>query len=233
MAPYPRYAIYYAPSSRKPLARFGAALLGYDALSGNDVVFPKDALAVAPDWHDVTSDPRMYGFHGTLKAPFALAAGKTEAELSAACAAFAQQPRDIPVITPIVYAISGFIAVVPDKPSAALQTLAQQCVEAFDDFRAPLTAEDRARRKPEALTARQVEQLDRWGYPYVQDDFRFHMTLTGRLPDARRGAILAMLSARFATLKLSSLAIDRIALFRQDDADSRFRIVRQDVLTAK
>lgn len=232
MTSYPRYAIYYAPPSRKPLARFGAALLGYDALSGNDVAFPKDAVAVAPDWHDLTRDPRKYGFHATLKAPFALTPGTTEAELSAACAAFAQQPRDIPAIKPAVHAISGFIAVVPAERSATLQALAQNCVDTFDAFRAPLSAEDRARRKPEALTPRQVEQLDRWGYPYVGEDFRFHMTLTGRMPDSRQRPILAMLRARFDALALTSVAVDRIALFRQDDADSRFRIIRQDSLTA-
>jgi putative phosphonate metabolism protein len=231
MASYPRYAIYYAPPSRKPLARFGAALLGYDSLSGNDVAFPKDIVAALADWHDVTSDPRKYGFHGTLKAPFALAPGTTEAELLQACVAFANTGRAIPVFVPVVDAISGFIAVTPEEPSAALQTLAQDCVEAFDGFRAPLTPEDRARRNPDELTARQVEQLDRWGYPYVMEDFRFHMTLTGRLSKSRRGPILGMLRARFAALGLSSLAIDRIALFRQDDAESRFRIIRQDVLT--
>ena len=232
MASYPRYAIYYAPPSRKPLARFGAALLGYDALSGNDVAFPKDATALAADWHDLTADPRKYGFHATLKAPFALAPGTTEAELLTACAAFAAQPRAIPTIKPAVHAISGFIAVVPAERSPTLQALAQDCVEAFDTFRAPLSAEDRARRKPETLTARQVEGLDRWGYPYVGEDFRFHMTLTGRMPDARQRPVLAMLRARFDALDLTALAIDRIVLFRQDDADSRFRIIKQDVLAA-
>jgi 2'-5' RNA ligase len=75
------------------------------------------------------------------------------------------------------------------------------------------------------MTPRQVEYLDRWGYPYVMEEFRFHMTLTRRLDAVRRAAILAMLRERFAALDLQQFAIDRIALFRQDDARSRFRIV--------
>jgi 2'-5' RNA ligase len=75
------------------------------------------------------------------------------------------------------------------------------------------------------LTARQLDHLDRWGYPYVMEDFRFHMTLTGRLAADRRKAIMAMLQERFALLDLGSLSIDRIALFRQNNADSNFRIV--------
>jgi 2'-5' RNA ligase len=75
------------------------------------------------------------------------------------------------------------------------------------------------------LTARQLDHLDRWGYPYVMEDFRFHMTLTGRLAAERRTPIMATLQERFALLGLGRLSIDRIALFRQNDADSRFRIV--------
>jgi putative phosphonate metabolism protein len=233
MTPTPRYAIYYFPSPSSALARFGAETIGYDAVSGDAVPFPADIVNTLPDWNDLTQDPRKYGFHATLKAPFALADGADEAGLIAAFADFARTPRAIPRVTPVVEAISGFIAIVPAQRSAELQTLAQDCVTAFDDFRAPLAAADRARRNPDKLTPRQVEQLDRWGYPYVMDDFRFHMTLTGRLPDARRTEVVAMLRARFAELALAELAVDRIALFRQDDAASRFTIIRHDVLTAK
>jgi 2'-5' RNA ligase len=81
------------------------------------------------------------------------------------------------------------------------------------------------------LTPRQREHLDRWGYPYVMEDFRFHMTLTGRLATERHEPVLTMLKDRFSALDLKTLSIDRIALFRQDDADSRFRIVGDYVLS--
>src|ERR1700761_8001045 len=114
MAQFPRYAIYYAARRGSALDRFGAEYLGYDAWSGDDLPFP-DGLPA--DWRELTSDPRKYGFHGTLKAPFALASGKSEGELIAACADFARVPRTTPVIVPIVSSISGFIAVVPAEPS--------------------------------------------------------------------------------------------------------------------
>jgi 2'-5' RNA ligase len=129
------------------------------------------------------------------------------------------------VITPIVNSISGFIAVVPVERSAELEQLAADCVSAFDSFRSPLTPADRARRNPEKLTSRQREYLDRWGYPYVMEEFRFHMTLTGRLGSERRAPLLTMLRERFAAVGLTSVAIDGIALCRQDDAASRFRIM--------
>ena len=225
MTGFPRYAIYFAAGSDSPLSRFGAELLGYDACTGNELPFPHDARLVAQDWRDISADPRKYGFHATLKAPIALASGRTEAELMAACAAFAGKARPLPVIRPIVDAISGFIAVIPAEPVEALQRLAADCVRDFDSFRAPLSAEDRARRRPEKLSERQRDHLDRWGYPYVMEEFRFHMTLTGRLDAERRGPILEMLRTRFAALGIETLEIDRIALFRQDDAKARFRVV--------
>jgi putative phosphonate metabolism protein len=225
MTGFPRYAIYFAADADSALSRFGAALLGYDAHTGRELPFPDEALRTAPDWRDLTSDPRKYGYHATLKAPMALAPRRTETELTAACATFADRARPIPLIRPIVDSISGFIAVIPAEPVAELQQLAADCVRDFDEFRAPLSADDRARRKPERLSERQRDYLDRWGYPYVMEEFRFHMTLTGRLDAERRGPILEMLRARFAALRLDTLAIDRIALFKQDDGKTRFRII--------
>jgi putative phosphonate metabolism protein len=232
MAAIPRYAIYYAPAPGSALDRFGAVLLGYDAYSGNEPAFPDGVLQMALDWRDLTQDPRKYGFHATLKAPFSLASGRTEAELVMACAAFADMPRPIPVLKPVVDSISGFIAVVPGEPSTELEQLAADCTRDFDPFRAPLTPEDRARRTPSKLPPRQRDYLERWGYPYVMEDFRFHMTLTGRLLDERREPILAMLRHRFSAIGLDTLAIDRIALFRQDNAEARFRIVNHWKLRA-
>ncbi len=225
MTGFPRYAIYFPAGRNSALSRFGAELLGYDAYTRNELDFPADALRVAPDWRDLTADPRKYGFHATLKAPMALVSGRTEAELMAACATFTGQSRTIPEIRPVVDAISGFIAVIPAEPVDALAQFAADCVREFDSFRAALTVEDRARRKPEKLTERQRDYLDRWGYPYVMEEFRFHMTLTGRLDTERRGPILEMLRIRFASLRLGALAIDRLALFKQDEAKARFRII--------
>ena len=232
MTPFPRYAIYHAVPPGCALDRFGAELLGYDAWTGGDLPFPEDVLRTVPDWQALSADPRKYGFHATLKAPLPLADGKTESELLAACADFADIPRPIPVIRPVVGSIIGFIAVTPAERSSELEALAAECVSAFDSFRAPLTPEERKRRNQHNLTPRQRDYLERWGYPYVMEEFRFHMTLTGRLDTARRGPILAMLRRRFATIGLERLAIDRIALFRQDNALSRFRILRDFSLRA-
>src|SRR5262245_18729772 len=232
MADFPRYAIYYAPAPGTALDDFGASLLGYDARTATDLPFPDDVMQIMPDWRELTRDPRKYGFHATLKPPMTLAEGKTEAELVAACEAFASAPRPVPLIEPIIDMIAGFIAVIPASASDELQQLAADVTREFDSFRAPLTAENWARRNPEKLTPRQCEYLDRWGYPYVLEEFRFHMTLTGRLDAKRRGPIIAMLQQRFRDTGLRELAIDQIALFRQSGASARFQIIGQWLLTA-
>jgi len=222
MANFPRYAIYFTAAQDSALDQFGSALLGYDAYSGEDLPFPN---GLPSDWHELTQDPRKYGFHATLKAPITLADGKGESRLAAACELFAELARPVPVIHPVVDSISGFIAVIPSEPSAELEVLAAEATKAFDPFRAPLSPEDRARRNPDRLTERQSDYLDRWGYPYIFEEFRFHMTLTGRLPAERREPVVTMLRERFAASGVGPLAIDAISLCRQEAASSRFRVI--------
>ncbi len=160
-----------------------------------------------------------------MKAPISLAQGTTEKEFVSAIEAFVATPRAIPMITPVVRAIGSFIAIVPNAPSADLQAFAADCVTTFDDFRAPLTPEDRARRNVAALTPQQIVYLDRWGYHYVFEEFRFHMTLTSSLPSERRDNVLEVLQKRFADLALNSVAVDQLALLRQSDAASQFTVI--------
>lgn len=232
MSQYPRYAIYFVPAADSVLYRFGASLIGYDAYPGQPLAFPPGIEAEVEGWEQFTADPRRYGFHATLKAPIALAAGKTESALIATMDEFARTPRAMPMITPVVRSISSFIAIVPDKPCAELQAFARDCVTVFDSFRAPLTEADRERRNISALSERQILYLDRWGYPYVLEEFRFHMTLAGSLPAERLETVTNILRERFSALELTSIPIDRLTLLRQDDPTSRFKIIRHWPLKA-
>ena len=129
--------------------------------------------------------------------------------------------------------MSTFTAIVPRAPVAALDALAAACTTEFDQFRAPLSAQERARRDPSHLTERQVRQLDRWGYPYVLDDFRFHMTLSGPLPVERRDDVPTQLRRSFAQAWGDQpIAIDRIGLFKQEGPHTRFRVLQHAAITA-
>jgi putative phosphonate metabolism protein len=229
MTAFPRYAIYYAPAPETALHAFGSRVLGYDAFTRETATFPDNIISQVSDWKVLTEAPRKYGFHATLKAPFVLAPGFREEQLCLACDSFAETLR-IPTISPVVRAIGGFVAIVPDQKSAALNLLAQECVTRFDSFRAPMTTDDRARRMETKLTERQRLHLDRWGYPYVMEDFRFHMTLTGDIEPARLDSLVSLLGKCFDDLKLGSLSIDRIAVFRQETPASRFEVIHSPAL---
>lgn len=221
-----RYAIYYAPPASTPLWSFGSAVLGYDAEQGAEVAFPEGTPFRNSEWAAATEEPRRYGFHATLKAPFSLKPGLREGELLSAARHFAQGCHPFTVQHIEVRLLGRFVALVPPEPEPLLDHLAAQCVRAFDGFREPLSAEDRARRLASPLSDRQVRYLDVWGYPHVFDEFRFHMTLTGALPPERREPIRAWLAARHAELHPGAL-VDSIAVFRQDSREARFRILER------
>ena len=224
----PRYAIYYAPDVDDPLWRFGSQCIGYDAQTGADDVVPETTAIPRQDWLAWTQEPRRYGFHGTLKAPFHLAEGTAEVELTESLAQFAAARTPFRMEEMDVRAIGNFVALTPLKPNADLQDLASDCVTHFDHFRAPLGESDMARRLATPLTPRQKELLQAWGYPYVMEQFRFHMTLTSSLPDLARATMVAELARRYLDeVQRPDLLIDGVALFRQDTRDSRFRILRR------
>jgi putative phosphonate metabolism protein len=223
-----RYAIYFVPPASSDLYRFGAAFLGFDCYTGADLGCPDDIELDSGEWAELTSEPRKYGFHATLKAPFRLAPGVTAADLTAELQRFAAIPRALPAIAPAIQPLGRFIALVPGERSEEVDRLAADCVMGFDRFRRPLTAQEKDRRLGAGLTEGQVRNLDRWGYPYVFDDFRFHMTLTGPIEADRRAAIVALLQARFNRVNGSNaVPIARLALARQDVPSAPFRVVSQ------
>jgi len=92
-------------------------------------------------------------------------------------------------------------------------------------------AAELARRRTLRLTAEQDAMLARWGYPYVLEDFRFHMTLTGSLPLPERNRALRLLCNKFEqTSGARSLTIDQIVLTRQTDKSAHFQVIRQGAL---
>jgi len=226
LAPTPRFAIYFVPARETALYRFGSAILGWDCYTGERRAHPADLGVSEAEWGALTQEPRTYGFHATLKPPFRLRPQADQADLIAEVRGLAAAQRPIPTIEPSVELIAGFAAIVPRTASPALAQLAADCVTALDRFRLPMTPQERSRRLAPGLSAPQIAYLDRYGYPYVLDEFRFHMTLTGRLAPERRGAVQALLQNAYArAVGPGAVAIDRLAVLRQDDPASCFRVI--------
>jgi putative phosphonate metabolism protein len=228
-----RYAIYFTPTPDSPLARFGARVLGYDCFERADV--PHRSIdGIDPARLTLaTVDPRRYGFHATLVAPFRLAPGIEGDELATAFAAFATSRAPVMAGPLRVAAMDRFVVLVPAEPYPEIEALADACVAAFDRFRAPLTDGDRARRVAAGLTARQIELLERWGYPYVLDEFRFHMTLAGPIADGERPTFTASLAKAFDGLAGDHLELGAVSLMRQDDTASAFYVLARQRLTGR
>jgi hypothetical protein len=174
-----RYAIYYTPPPSSRLASFAAGVIGYDAFEAVEVRFAALAGIDPRVQQLMTVDPRRYGFHATIVAPFYLREHSREEELIAAADNFASMTPLARIGSLTIAVLGDFIALVPVGSNAEISRLAASCLEAFDPYRAPLSAADRERRSRAGLTPRQIELMDRWGYPFVLDEFRFHMTLTG------------------------------------------------------
>jgi putative phosphonate metabolism protein len=221
-----RYAIYYAPRGDTPLWRKASAWLGRDAYTGQALARPSLASLEGLDLDALTADPRGYGFHATLKAPFALAPGAIESELLSAAAAFVagQSPFEA-AIAPA--ALGRFLAFRLEATAPRMQELHAACVRVFEPFRAPLGEHDLARRRKTPLTPEQDSRLAAWGYPYVFEDFRFHMTLTGPIAEeALRARVLEALRDHFAA-ETGPHRFDGVAVFKQADRAQPFDIIQR------
>lgn len=213
-----RYAIYFTPPPGEPLTLAAESWLGRSAFSGAAFAMPAEREAI-------TVSARRYGFHATMKAPFRLADGMSEAQLiddfeqwTAARHAFTG-PRLV------IDTIDGFFALVPKERYEALETLARDIVVDFESFRAPLTLEDFERRRPDRLAPAERGYLDTYGYPYVLDAFRFHMTLTDRVPAQDTAKVAEELNAHFGTLPDDPIHVSTLALFAESEPGAPFRVL--------
>jgi putative phosphonate metabolism protein len=227
--PKPRYAIYFTPPPYSPLARFGASIIGYDCFEKADVNHCLLMGVGAQELAFATAAPRRYGFHATLVAPFHLK-DASEEDLLNALDAFSVTHAPVSLGPVKVAALEDFIALTPVNVPDELSALEQACVEFFDPFRAPLCAADRERRLTAGLSRRQQDYLEQWGYPYVFEEFRFHMTLTGRLAPEDRARFKSALTVAFGPLSSNYVDLDALSLMRQQDRDTRFEVLERRVI---
>jgi putative phosphonate metabolism protein len=226
---YTRYAVFWTPPSGSRLARFGAEWLGWDAAAGCPALQP--TLALPRPLTEITRSPRRYGFHGTLKPPFGLISGTNAAELDHALGTLAAQnpPASAPGLAPSTSL--GFLALMPTGPAPELDALAAACTRDLDRFRAPPVMAELAQRRTRGLTAGQEANLTRWGYPYVLDDFRFHLTLSGRLQPSEAKVLSEAAAARVTQHLDPVLRLDDICLFGDPGRGPGFRLLRRYPLT--
>lgn len=225
MNPAARVALYYAPLPHDPLTRLSSAWLGRDPASNAPVPQPD-----IPGIREVTADPRLYGFHATLKPPMRLRAGTDWFGFTAAVRSLAARiaPFELPAMA--VSDVHGFLALRETVASAPLQALADACVEGLDAFRQPPEEAELARRRKAELTAEQEAMLVRWGYPYVFSTWFFHMTLTRRLSEAEK-AVFKLAAEKWLAPALSlPRRVSDICVFTQSGPGAAFTLAERVAL---
>lgn len=212
-----RYAIYFTPAESDSLTQKASHWLSRNA-------FSDQAYSNYASFAEMTAEPRRYGFHATLKAPFELSSDYSEAALIDALTRFttSRPAFDIPEI--VIGSLGPFFALVPASTYQPLQDFAADVVEYFEPFRAPLSESDIARRKPQNLSDSQRHNLTTWGYPHVMDDFRFHMTLTGPVEESQSERAASILAQTFSDFTQRPLTISGLGLFVEKARGDAFTV---------
>ncbi len=224
---FKRYAIYFVPAPG-PFSHFGNGWLGWDAVSGTIPPVP-DVGGLAADRAEITATPRKYGLHATIKPPFRLADGASPDALNDALAAFCADSAPVMLDGLEIARLGSFLALVPSGECAGINELAARAVKELDQLRAPLTDGEKAKRRTSRLSPVQQRLLDQWGYPYVMEEFRFHITLTGKLPRSLRDNVRDVLHRNLDHLLPCPFPVGALSLVGEGQ-DGMFRVVRSHAL---
>ena len=200
-----------------PLWAAGCDWLGRDPQTGR--------RTPNPTRDELTAEPRLYGFHATLKPPMRLA-HSWSALVDDAAALFATvAPFDLPPLQ--VAELGAFLALRETAPCPALHALADVSVTGLDTHRVPADAAELAQRRKSGLSPEQEAMLVNWGYPHVLSAWRFHMTLTRRLTQAERADIQPRAAEHFAAALAQPRQVCDVCIFTQAAAGQPFLLAER------
>lgn len=217
-----RYAIYFCPAVDTELGRLGRNWL---ATAPSAIELP----GIRTERRDsLLADVRRYGWHATIRAPFPLAVDVTYDDLHRAVTALAQTlaPFSLPLQ---IDRLSDFLALRPRTDSAPLDALATACVKALMPLCAPLS-DEALRRRSVGLDADELALLKRYGYPYVLERYRFHMTLSAPATELEEQAMRQWLEPRVT--ELAPAWIDALSICREAHPGDTFELLERIPLNA-
>lgn len=227
LAPH-RVAIYAAPSPDSDWWERGSEWLGRCASRRCGLPMPEIARVDPAVQMAVTADPRRYGWHATLKAPFRLSPQFNLWALREQVAAIGRDHRAFDLGDLQVTRLGAFLALQPERAPAALGALADDCVRRLQPLAEPLNEAELARRRHAALTPEEDALMLAWGYPWVFDKFRFHFSLTGPLTgvaDDVVGRLWVAAARQFGALP--PMRLDRLSIFIEPSPGADFVLLEQ------
>lgn len=223
-----RVAIYFAPALDSDWWQVGSQWLGRCAATGNGLEQTGVAGLSREQFWQATHEPRRYGWHATLKAPFSLKQEHSLDDVLAALGRLCQQHKTF-ALAPLRAAWMGnFLALRPQPQQPELNALATDCVRALHPLAQPLSAAQLAKRRSAALTPEQDALLQTWGYPWVLQQYRFHLSLTGPVHtrvEAQRQALMDAAVRQFHALP--GCLLDRVSVFVEPTEGADFQLLEQ------
>jgi putative phosphonate metabolism protein len=217
-----RVALYFAPELDDPLWTAGNRWLGRDPETGATLDRPTGI-----DIPNLTDEPALYGLHATLKPPMRLAPGTRYEDFAAAVSEMAASLSAFALPPLAVENLDGFLALREQHPSRDLQALADSAVATLDGFRQQPEAAELARRRRHGLTEAEDMMLERWGYPYVFQLWRFHITLSRRLDAGEMARVKPIADAYFAAALAYPRRLSSLAVFTQRAAGEPFLVAKR------
>ncbi|WP_233840467.1 DUF1045 domain-containing protein [Dyella sp. 2HG41-7] len=208
-----RYAVYFCPAEGSALDVLGREWLSIEQLPAIEV----ERLRA------LTINVRRYGWHATLCAPFALTESARYDDLRREVVDIAQRSRTIEVPLQLDK-LAGFLALRPSVEEQPIKALAERCVRQLNALRAPNTEAAWRRRAPH-LDGVELALFRQFGYPYVLDRFRFHMTVAAPADDGQERSIREW----FAPFLAKGLAarIEALTLCYEKAPDRPFEVIER------
>lgn len=225
--PY-RCAIYFAPQPDSPWGQAGSQWLGRCTHTGQSQSMPVIGGVPVDLQRACTAEPRRYGWHATLKAPFVLQPGQDLASVVSWLQLLASGFKAFTLPTLQVGMLGNFLALQPEQDCPPLQSVADACVTRLQHLALPLGELELARRRLAPLTHEQDQLLVQWGYPWVLQQLRFHFSLTGSLDGLKPASREAMQAAALAHFgSLPKCQFDRLSLFVEPEKGANFKLIEQ------
>ncbi|RXZ45667.1 DUF1045 domain-containing protein [Crenobacter cavernae] len=216
-----RLAVYAAPTADTAFWRRGSAWLGFDAAAGEAVAQPVIEGMAVSRLAELTQDAARYGWHATLKAPFALACGADAKDVLDAVSQLAARftAFDVPLA---LGELAGFLALRPAGETGTLAELSAAATVALAPFTASLS-EDEIERRSAKLDRRRQELTARWGYPHLFEHFRFHFTLAAPCTLEEQTTLAEAARRHFGERPVFRL--DALTVFAEPEPGEPFRLL--------
>ena len=221
-----RYAVYFMPALHTEWWTAGCHWLGRCAVTGRTLPQPGIPGFSSAQFQQLTQEPRRYGWHATLKAPFQLDRGHGLQNLRTAMLNLANELPAFEMPALQVSTDGGFLALRPAQRDPRLHAAADACVTRLHHLVKPLGLDELTRRRQAQLSPTQDRLLMQWAYPWVLEEFKFHLSLTGplhALTADEREALWQAAQSHFETLPLARF--EHLTLFAEPHKGADFQWV--------